>query len=234
MKDPRPDIEAALAARHGRRFCVLTNRGTTALTAAFHALDRPGAGVVFPGVMCSIPVYAAPFAGMKPVFADVSLETANFDLNDLESVLKTERPAAVAPLHMFGKPEDMEAVRALAERYGASVVEDVALSMSGAMMTSPLMVMGARVPAAADDASTNSTWTSFPFSSRKFSVSTAQISFSSCVFPAPLSPRIRFSFAEKSIRTGSNCSYWWIWSQRRVGVLMLPSFNPLTARSGSS
>lgn len=131
MSSATSDIEAALAAHHGRRFCVLTNRGTTALTAAFHALGRPGEGVVFPAAMCSIPVFAASFAGMKPLFSDVSLEDGNFDKSALERTLAGGKGkiAAVVPLHMFGKPDDMEALEILARRHGASVVEDVALSM---------------------------------------------------------------------------------------------------------
>lgn len=125
----RRDIEAVLAEFHGRSHCVLSNRGTTALAAAFHALNRPGEAVVFPAVMCSIPVFAAAFAGMRPVFADVSLETGNFDLASLETACRTHRPAAVVPVHMFGRPEDMDAVASIAGRSGASVVEDVALSM---------------------------------------------------------------------------------------------------------
>ena len=125
----KSDIEASLASYHGRRHCVLANRGTTALTAALHSLDRPGEGVVFPAALCSIPVFSAAFAGMKPLFADVDLETGNFDLSDLEKVLSLHRPAAVVPVHMFGLPEDMDAVGTLADRFGASVIEDGALSM---------------------------------------------------------------------------------------------------------
>ncbi len=81
--------------------------------------------------MCSIPVFSASFAGMKPLFADVNLSDANFDLEDLARTLAENagRTAAVVPLHMFGRPEDMEAVGALASKHGASVIEDAALSM---------------------------------------------------------------------------------------------------------
>ena len=66
------EIEETLARRLGRRHCVLTNRGTTALAAAFHALDRaPGTRALFPAAMCSIPVFAAGYAGWAPTFADV-------------------------------------------------------------------------------------------------------------------------------------------------------------------
>ena len=76
-----------LCRRFGGKYAVLTNRGTTALAAALHALDRPaGTTALFPAVLCSIPVFATRFAGWEPVFADVNLSDGNFDLADVERV----------------------------------------------------------------------------------------------------------------------------------------------------
>lgn len=123
-------IEKTLADYFGRRHCCLTNRGTTALAAAFSALDRPaGTRAVFPAVLCSVPVFAAGFAGWRPAFADVALEDGNFDPEDLERTLKEGGVGAVVPAHMFGQPDDMERLRLLCRRHGAALVEDVALSM---------------------------------------------------------------------------------------------------------
>lgn len=144
LASAKSSIEGALANHFGRRFCVLTNRGTTALTAALHALDRPGAGVVFPGAMCSIPVFAATFAGWRPVFADVNLEDGNFDLADLARVMEEEkgRVGAVAPVHMFGEPDNMEALKALCDQQGAALLEDGALSMGATYQGRPAGAWG--------------------------------------------------------------------------------------------
>lgn len=126
------EIEETLARRLGRRHCVLTNRGTTALAAAFHALDRaPGTRALFPAAMCSIPVFAAGYAGWAPAFADVNLSDANFDLSDVERVLVESkgRIGAVVPIHMFGKMDDVHALRDLCRTHGADLVEDAALSL---------------------------------------------------------------------------------------------------------
>lgn len=127
--DNRARIESVLAKHFGREHAVLTNRGTTALTAALYGLNRSGARALFPAVMCSIPVFSAAFAGWRPGFADVNLSDANFDLNAVEQELKKGDVGAVVPVHMFGKPDDMAELEALGRRYGAAVVEDVALSM---------------------------------------------------------------------------------------------------------
>lgn len=123
-------IESALATYFNRKHCCLTNRGTTALTAALSALNLPaGSSVVFPAAMCSIPVFSADFAGLKPVFADVSLVSGNFDFTDLERVLQTTKAKAVIPLHMFGRPEEMTPLRSLCDTFGVALIEDTALSM---------------------------------------------------------------------------------------------------------
>jgi dTDP-4-amino-4,6-dideoxygalactose transaminase len=125
-------IEAALAEWAGRRYCCLTNRGTTALTAALAALEEfGGKKCVFPASMCSVPVFAAPFAGWEPVFADVSLEDGNFDLVHLQKILERHRGeiGAVVPVHMFGQPEKLKALQLICDLHDIPMIEDVALSM---------------------------------------------------------------------------------------------------------
>jgi hypothetical protein len=128
----KSSIESALASSFGRQYCCLTNRGTTAVTAALAALDLPtDSRVVFPAAMCSIPVFSARFAGLEPAFADVALADGNLDVADLERVLKEEagRARAVVAVHMFGRPDDMERLQGLCDNYGAVLVEDAALAM---------------------------------------------------------------------------------------------------------
>lgn len=138
MATHRAEIEGVLARQFNRRFCVLTNRGTTALTAALHALDRPPrARALFPAVMCSIPVFAARFAGWTPAFADVNLDDANFDLESVERALSEGGVGAVIPVQMFGKPDNMERLAALCRQHQADLVEDVALSMGASFQGRP-------------------------------------------------------------------------------------------------
>ncbi len=128
----KKNIESSLAHYFNRRYCCLTNRGTTALTAAITTLQKPpGSLAVFPAAMCAIPVFSARFAGWEPAFADVNLKNGNFDLNDLDKVLNDNkgRVGAVVPVHMFGQPEDMNALQDLCAQYRVPVIEDVALSM---------------------------------------------------------------------------------------------------------
>lgn len=79
-----------------------------------------------------LPAYTAPVvvlpvlkAGLKPVVADVSLETFNIDAGDAARVAGPDT-LAVMPAHMFGIPCDVEALKEVAGACGAALVEDAA------------------------------------------------------------------------------------------------------------
>jgi dTDP-4-amino-4,6-dideoxygalactose transaminase len=59
------------------------------------------------------------------VNVDVSAESFNLDLEHATELI-TERTAAIVPTHMFGRPMDMEAVRAFADDHDLVVIEDAA------------------------------------------------------------------------------------------------------------
>ena len=63
-------------------------------------------------------------AGAKPVFVDVTPDY-NVDVARLEAAL-TPRVKAVIPVHLTGRPADMDAVNALAASHRFAVVEDAA------------------------------------------------------------------------------------------------------------
>jgi dTDP-4-amino-4,6-dideoxygalactose transaminase len=106
--------------------CVCVCNGTLALAAALRAA---GVGV---GDEVIIPPYtfiataAAPlFVGAVPVFADIDPGTHLLDAAAVEAAI-TPRTRAVMPVHVAGRPADMDAFAALSERHGLTVVEDAA------------------------------------------------------------------------------------------------------------
>jgi dTDP-4-amino-4,6-dideoxygalactose transaminase len=63
--------------------------------------------------------------GATPVFVDVEESSYLIDLDQLEAAI-TPATRALLPVHLFGRPVDMERVCAIAERHGLKVVEDCA------------------------------------------------------------------------------------------------------------
>jgi dTDP-4-amino-4,6-dideoxygalactose transaminase len=64
-------------------------------------------------------------AGLTPVFVDIQRDTLNIDPARIESAI-TEKTRAIMPVHLMGKPADMDAICATAKRHGLWVIEDAA------------------------------------------------------------------------------------------------------------
>jgi dTDP-4-amino-4,6-dideoxygalactose transaminase len=100
--------------------------GTDALLLALRAFDC-GAGdeVVLPPFTFFATAGAVHNVGARPVFADVEEDTLNLDPAAAEEAV-TGRTRALIPVHLFGQMAEMEALRQLADRHGARLIEDAA------------------------------------------------------------------------------------------------------------
>lgn len=63
--------------------------------------------------------------GAKPVFADVDLETMNIDPLEIKKKI-TKKTKAIIPVHMAGRPCDMDAILKIAKKHKLYVIEDAA------------------------------------------------------------------------------------------------------------
>jgi dTDP-4-amino-4,6-dideoxygalactose transaminase len=70
---------------------------------------------------------AISYLGATPVFVDIDPYTFNIDLNQVEQAI-TARTRAVIPVHLFGQPVDMNALKTLCDDRGLIIVEDCAQS----------------------------------------------------------------------------------------------------------
>ncbi|MFH1771962.1 MAG: DegT/DnrJ/EryC1/StrS family aminotransferase [Candidatus Omnitrophota bacterium] len=64
-------------------------------------------------------------AGFKPVFVDIDRKTLNIDPHKIKGVL-TEKTRAIMPVHLMGKPADMDAINTIAKQHNLYVIEDAA------------------------------------------------------------------------------------------------------------
>ncbi|WP_135825969.1 DegT/DnrJ/EryC1/StrS family aminotransferase [Halorussus ruber] len=107
---------------------VATSNGTTALHAAFEALDvGPGDKVVTTPFSFVASANSVRLAGAQPVFADIDPDTFNLDPAAVEEVVRREDDvAAIMPVHLYGLPADMDHLLDIADDYDLAVVEDAA------------------------------------------------------------------------------------------------------------
>jgi dTDP-4-amino-4,6-dideoxygalactose transaminase len=135
-----PDIiaqcEEKIASIHGRRHCILTGRGATALWIAYrlagHKTGCEEGRVLLPALICMSPVFTVTYAGMKPLFADVRETDATFDPDAVAVALERhDDVAAVVAVHLFGQPAAMEELKNICHRKGVFLIEDAAQAQGG-------------------------------------------------------------------------------------------------------
>ncbi len=120
------ELETAFAAYLEVPACVAVGNGTDALVLALRALDlRPGDEVIVPAFSFFATAEAVAYLGGVPVFADVDPHTFNLDPADAAARV-TERTVGVLGVHLYGRPFDVDAIRALCDRRGLWLVEDAA------------------------------------------------------------------------------------------------------------
>lgn len=72
------------------------------------------------------------YAGARPVFVDIDPQTFNIDPALIEKAI-TPRTRAIIPVHLFGQPADMAAIREICERHGLLLIEDCAQSFGASI-----------------------------------------------------------------------------------------------------
>ncbi|HPS19501.1 MAG TPA: DegT/DnrJ/EryC1/StrS family aminotransferase [Candidatus Omnitrophota bacterium] len=110
----------------GTKYAISTTSGTTALHLAVSALGiGKGDEVIMPTFTMIATAYAVLYTGAKPVFIDSEPRTWNIDVTKIERAI-TRKTRAILPVHIYGHPADMDAIRKLARKYDLFVIEDAA------------------------------------------------------------------------------------------------------------
>jgi dTDP-4-amino-4,6-dideoxygalactose transaminase len=122
------NFEREFAEYIGSSECVGCNSGTDALYLALKVLKiGPGDEVITTPFTFIATAETISAVGAKPVLVDVDPQTYNIDLNLIEAAI-TPRTKAIMPVHLFGRPVDMNALMAIADRHQIKVIEDCAQS----------------------------------------------------------------------------------------------------------
>jgi dTDP-4-amino-4,6-dideoxygalactose transaminase len=119
-------IEKEFAAFHDAEYGVACTNGSAALEIALRALGIGcGDEVIVPPYTFIATASAVLSVSATPVFVDVEEDTLNIDAALIEAAI-TPRTKALIPVHIAGRPADMDAVMEIARRRELYVIEDAA------------------------------------------------------------------------------------------------------------
>jgi len=105
---------------------LLTHSCTAALEMCALLLNiEPGDEVIMPSFTFVSTANAFALRGAVPVFVDIRQDTLNIDELAVEAAI-TSRTRAIVVVHYAGVACEMDAIMAIAQRYGLKVVEDAA------------------------------------------------------------------------------------------------------------
>lgn len=117
-------LEKELAAYLKVPYISLFTNGTLPLLTALQALRITGEVITTPYSFVAT-THALWWNGIKPVFVDIDPRTGDLDPEKVEAAI-TPRTTAILPVHVYGKPCNVDAIQEIADKYGLKVIYDAA------------------------------------------------------------------------------------------------------------
>ena len=119
-------FERMLSAYLGAAECRCVSSCTAALILSMRVLGiGPGDEVLVPAMTFVASANAVEHAGATPVLVDSEPGTALIDLDQAQAAI-TPRTRAIMPVHLAGRPVDLDRLAGLRDEHGLEVIEDAA------------------------------------------------------------------------------------------------------------
>jgi perosamine synthetase len=136
------ELEHDYAAFTGRRHALAHNNGTSALLAAFHALDlQPGDEILVPTATFWASVLPMVWCGLVPVFCESETDTLGIDPEEIRRKI-TSRTKAVVIVHLWGLPCKVGEIRRVCEEFDLRIIEDASHAHGAAYHGQPCGALG--------------------------------------------------------------------------------------------
>jgi len=122
-------FESEFAAYHGsKQWAVAVNSGTSALHLSLCASGvGPGDEVIVPALCFVAAASTIVQNGAIPIICDVEPHSLTLDVTQAEQLI-SPRTKAILPVHFWGYPSNLLALRKLCDRYRLTLIEDCAQS----------------------------------------------------------------------------------------------------------
>jgi len=118
-------FEEAFAKAHDVEHCVSCNTGTSAIHLLLWGLGiGEGDEVILPANTFIATAGGVKLAGARTVLVDVC-DDFLMDVSKIEAAI-TPKTKAIFPVHLYGQPADMDAIRAICKKHNLLLIEDCA------------------------------------------------------------------------------------------------------------
>ena len=123
-------FEKLFAEKHGCKYGVMCNSGTSALHIALETLKETdnwdeNTEVLVPALTFIASSNACLHAGLKPVFVDVDVRKYTMVAEEIEKKI-TSNTKCILVVHVFGLPCDMDEIMDIAKKHNLKVIYDSA------------------------------------------------------------------------------------------------------------
>lgn len=123
------EFEKRYARLIGTKEAVAVSSGTDADALALAVLHDLGAKrndeIIVPSLSFVATGNAVLQAGFTPIFVDIDRRTLNINPEKIEQAI-TEKTRAIMPVHLMGKPAEMDTINNIAKKHKLFVIEDAA------------------------------------------------------------------------------------------------------------
>ena len=120
------EVEERFRGMLNKHYVSATNSCTASLHLAMILSGvKRGDEVIVPSNTFVSTANAVLYCGGTPVFAEINEHTLNIDCNDIEKRI-TDRTKAVIPVHLLGKPCEMDSILKTCKDHGLVLIEDCA------------------------------------------------------------------------------------------------------------
>jgi dTDP-4-amino-4,6-dideoxygalactose transaminase len=124
------------------RHVVAVNSGTAGLHLGLLAAGvGPGQEVIVPSFTFAATANSVALTGATPVFADIEPDYFCLDPAAVEAAI-TDKTVGIMPVHLYGHPADMTALRAIADSHGLKIFEDAAQAHAASWQGRPVGTFG--------------------------------------------------------------------------------------------
>ncbi|TAK40067.1 MAG: DegT/DnrJ/EryC1/StrS family aminotransferase [Lysobacteraceae bacterium] len=117
-------FERELATHLGVPFVSLFTNATLALVTTLQCLRVTGEVITTPYSFVAT-AHSLLWNGIEPVFVDIDRETLGLDVSRVEAAI-TPRTTAIMPVHVYGRPVDVDGLQRIADTYGLKIIYDAA------------------------------------------------------------------------------------------------------------